>query len=337
MAGSLRPGVGLGAARGVDRERAAPPRSPRPTLSGVSPPDRISGGVPGCSRASSQSKLSPVPPGARSRVGVEQVEVGPECAQRLHLRGVAHARRLDHAAAGAARRLLAVGRPLVAVELEQREAAHVGRLGHLVERRVHEHARPARPAGAAARRSPRPARSGRRAGCRARRSCRAPRRRGPPPGWASSSDVMPQIFTRVMPAYGRRRACALPAARAATPPPPCVRRRLLGRVRALGELDGHGLLVVAAVVRDLGARRRAACAAIAVATSSESLHLLAVDRHDQVAAGGTPWPVSVRPPRRPAFSAGLSGVTSTTSAPWSTARLRSSASCLVTSCICTPR
>ena len=153
-------------------------RSPRPRSPGSSPPESTSGGVPPCSwRTSAQSKLSPVPPGATLRVGVEQVEVGAEGPQRAHLGGVPHARRLDHPAAGAPRGLAAVGGALVAVQLEQREAAAVGGGGHLVEGGVHEHARDLRAAmqlgadqlGVLDRRRP--------AGCPARRSGRPPRRR----------------------------------------------------------------------------------------------------------------------------------------------------------------
>ena len=122
------------------RRTGSPRRSPGRRCPGVSPPDRISGGLPGCRRASCQSKLSPVPPGARSECASsmwKSVLVGP---QRLHLSGVADTRGLDHPAPGSASGLLAVGGALVPVELEQGEAAHVGRLRHVVERRVHEHA-----------------------------------------------------------------------------------------------------------------------------------------------------------------------------------------------------
>jgi hypothetical protein len=73
-------------------------------------------------------------------VRVQQVVIGVVDAERLDLRGVVHPRGLDHPAAGPAGGLLAVRRTLVAVQLEQREAAEVGRRGDLVERRVHEHA-----------------------------------------------------------------------------------------------------------------------------------------------------------------------------------------------------
>ncbi len=73
-------------------------------------------------------------------VGVEQVEVGREGAQPVHRRGVADTHRLHHPAAGAARSLAAVGRALVAVQLQQAERAAVGQSGHLVQGRVHEHA-----------------------------------------------------------------------------------------------------------------------------------------------------------------------------------------------------
>ena len=66
------------------------------------------------------------------------MEVRVEGLQRLHLRGAAHARGLDHPAAGAARDLLAVRRALVAVQLQDREPDPVRRLGDLVERRVDE-------------------------------------------------------------------------------------------------------------------------------------------------------------------------------------------------------
>ena len=110
----------------------------RPTLSGVSPPESTNGGVPGCRRASPSRSLPGAARRAR-RVGVQQMEIGRERPERLHLRGVAHACGLHDLAAGAAGRLAAVGGPLVAVQLEQAEVTAVGQLRHLVERGVHEH------------------------------------------------------------------------------------------------------------------------------------------------------------------------------------------------------
>ncbi len=113
-------------------------------------------------------------------------------AQRLDVGAAAHARGLDHLAAGAARRLGAERRPLVAVQLEHRQPDRVGGARDLVERRVDEHADDLDPAlqrrrdlGAAATlAAPRAS--------AARRSARSPTRRRRAASWASSSGVMPQ-------------------------------------------------------------------------------------------------------------------------------------------------
>ena len=77
--------------------------------------------------------------GRARRMRVEQMEVGVKPAQVVHLRRVVHVRGLHDLGAGAPRGLAAVGRALVPVQLQQREAAAVGGRGHIVERRVHEH------------------------------------------------------------------------------------------------------------------------------------------------------------------------------------------------------
>ena len=111
------------------------------TLSGVSPPARISGTCASARvAASSQSKLSPVPPGVPGAVRVEQVEVGAKGLRRLDVGAAAHPQRLDHLAAGAPRHLAAEVRALVAVQLQDRQRLVLGRPGDLVEGRVDEHA-----------------------------------------------------------------------------------------------------------------------------------------------------------------------------------------------------
>ena len=85
-AGSLRPGdASVPLAVSTANGRAAAIASA--TLSGVEAAreDQRHAG-PSCSRASSQSNVSPVPPRASADVGVEQVEVGVERAQAAHLR-----------------------------------------------------------------------------------------------------------------------------------------------------------------------------------------------------------------------------------------------------------
>ena len=87
-----------------------------------------------CRRASSQSKLSPVPPGARGEWASSRwksvANALSACCRRRR------ARRLRDLAAGAAGRLAASRRALVAVQLEQAEVAAVGQLRDLVERGV---------------------------------------------------------------------------------------------------------------------------------------------------------------------------------------------------------
>ena len=153
----------------------------------------------------------------------------------------------------------------------------------------------------------------------ARRSCRAPTRPSSTAGWASSRFVMPQILTR---GHAPMVAEAYPAG-------PDGGRRLTDAGR-FASSDGHGLLGVAAVVLDLDL--------VAGLVRGDRV------RHGVLVARSAcrRWPrsgrrrrrcrrrVSVPPPRRPASSAGLSGVTSTMSAPWSAARFRSSAICSVT-------
>ncbi len=64
FAGSLRPGeASVPLATSTANGRAVSIAAP--TLSGVRPPESTSGGVRGWRRASSQSKVSPVPPGVR--------------------------------------------------------------------------------------------------------------------------------------------------------------------------------------------------------------------------------------------------------------------------------
>ena len=125
LAGSLRPGsASVPLALSTANGRAAAIASP--TLSGVEAArehqrrrrPRAGGELPVEALAGAA--------GAARRVGVEQVEVGVEAPQAAHLGGVAHAHRLHHPAAGAPRGLAAVGRALVAVQLEHRERAAVG-------------------------------------------------------------------------------------------------------------------------------------------------------------------------------------------------------------------
>ena len=112
------------------------------TLSGVRPPERITGTLAAvAAEPSSQANVSPVPPRHPAHVAVEQMEVGVEGGQRLDVGAAAHARGLDHPAAGAP------GRPRRRTPGPRRRAAGcivrpivVGGAGDLVERRVDEHA-----------------------------------------------------------------------------------------------------------------------------------------------------------------------------------------------------
>ena len=243
-AGSLRPGAAsVPLAVSTANGRAATIASP--TLSGVRPPDRISGGVAPWRRRELPVEGLPGAAGTVRRVGVEQVVVGVEGAEGAHLRGVAHARGLDHAGAGAASRLAAVGRALVAVQLEQREPAAVGGLAATSSRVALTNT----PATSTRRCSSAPISSAVRQRARARAAgpedqAERPRaevraRRGVGER-GDSADLDPRHGPMVGPGTRLRAAVVV------VPQPPCVR---VGR--ALAELDRGGLLVVAAVVRDL--------------------------------------------------------------------------------------
>ena len=194
--------LGLGAARDVDRERPRRPRSPAPTLSGVSPPDSTTGGVRRVQPGELPVEASPpCRPGVRGGVGVEQVEVGAEALQVVHLGGVAHARGLHHLGAGAPGGLAAVGRPLVAVQLEHASGGS-GRPCRPPRRAWRSRTRrPARAAGAARRRSARPSSSAQARGLLGPEDhARAPRRPSSATRRASAGSLTPQILTRVTPA-----------------------------------------------------------------------------------------------------------------------------------------
>jgi hypothetical protein len=108
-----------------------------------------------------QSHVRPEPPRIPSAAGVEQVEVGVEALERLQVRAAGDPGGLDDLRAGAARHLAGEGRALVAVQLHVREPDRLGGVGHLVERRVDEHAdelglAPAPGARSRPRRPPRP-------------------------------------------------------------------------------------------------------------------------------------------------------------------------------------
>ena len=79
-------------------------RSPRPTLSGVRPPDRITGDGPAVGPRELPGERLAGAARPTGHVAVEQVEVGVERRQRLDVGAAADPRRLDHLAAGAPRR-----------------------------------------------------------------------------------------------------------------------------------------------------------------------------------------------------------------------------------------
>ena len=87
---------GLGAARRVDRERAHGARSPRPRSPASARPTGSAAACPDAGERAPSRSSHPSRPARDRRVGVEQVEVGLVGAQVLDLRGVAHARGLDH-------------------------------------------------------------------------------------------------------------------------------------------------------------------------------------------------------------------------------------------------
>ncbi len=129
---------GLGAGRDVDGVG----------LHGGDPLGDVLGGQPaGQDRGDLRAPLggeAPVPrlPGAAVHPGsggVEQVVVDPEALQGLQVGAGGDARRLDDLGAGPPRDLGGEGRSLVAVQLHVGEADRVGRVGDLVQRRVHEH------------------------------------------------------------------------------------------------------------------------------------------------------------------------------------------------------